>query len=99
MICRSGTPEIQDRMGEYAAKIVDLKNEKYSQLIKMYNTKKRIEDKIDMLEQPYRNILYYKYINEEVAYKIKYDYDYTRKMHGIALIKYKKESENYDKIK
>lgn len=80
-------------MAELAAQIVDLKNEKYDQIISMYKTKKKIEDKIDMLEQPYRNILYYKYIKglslTEVAYKIKYDYDYTRKMHGIALIKYK----------
>lgn len=80
-------------MAELAAQIVDLKNEKYDQIMSMYKTKKKIEDKIDMLEQPYRNILYYKYIKglslTEVAYKIKYDYDYTRKMHGIALIKYK----------
>ena len=95
-----GSPEIQDRMAEYASKIVDLKNEKYSQIIKMYKTKKEIEDKIDMLEQPYRNILYYKYIKgltlTEVAYKINYEYDYTRKMHGVALLKYKKECENYN---
>lgn len=88
-----GTPEIQDRMGELATQIVDMKNEKYGQLIKMYKTKKKIEDKIDLLEQPYRNILYFKYIKglslTEVAYKINYDYDYTKRMHGIALIKYK----------
>ena len=92
-----GTPEIQDRMGELATQIVDMKNEKYGQLIKMYKTKKQIEDKIDLLEQPYRNILYFKYIKgrnlTEVAYKINYDYDYTKKMHGIALLIYKKESE------
>lgn len=66
----------------------------------MYKTKKKIEDKIDMLEQPFRNILYFKYIKglslTEVAYKINYDYDYTRKMHGIALIEYKKECKNYE---
>lgn len=97
-----GSPEIQDRMAQYTAQIVDLKNKKYDQLIKMYNTKKEIEDKIDLLEQPYRNILYYKYIKgltlTEVAVKINYEYDYTRKMHGIALLKYKKEYEKYDKI-
>lgn len=96
-----GTPEIQDRMGELATQIVDMKNEKYGQLIKMYKTKKKIEDKIDLLEQPYRNILYFKYIKglslTEVAYKISYDYDYTKRMHGTALIKYKKESEKNGK--
>lgn len=73
--------------------IVDLKNEKYTQIIEMYKTKKKIEDKIDMLEQPYKNILFYKYIKglslTEVAHEIRYDYDYTRKMHGTALIQYK----------
>ena len=57
-----GSPEEQDRMAKYASMIVDMKNEKYDQLIKMYKTKKELEDKIDLLEQPYKNILYFKYI-------------------------------------
>lgn len=89
-----GTPEIQDRMAEYASKIVDLKNEKYSQIIKMYKTKKEIEDKIDLLEQPYRNILYFKYIKgknlTEVANIINNEYKYTCELHGTALQLYKK---------
>ena len=89
-----GTPEIQDRMAEYASKIVDLKNEKYTQIIKMYKTKKEIEDKIDMLEQPYRNILYFKYIKgknlTEVANIINNEYKYTCELHGTALQLYKK---------
>lgn len=93
-----GTPVIQDKIGEYVAKIVDLKNEKYKQLIDMEKKKIEIENKIDMLEQPYRNILYYKYIKglslTQVAYKIGYDYDYTRKIHGIALIKYKENTKS-----
>lgn len=93
-----GTPIIQDKIGEYATKIVELKNSKYKQLIDMYKTKEEIENKIDMLEQPYRNILYYKYIKglslTQVAYKIGYDYDYTRKIHGIALIKYKENTKS-----
>lgn len=88
-----GTPEIQDRMGQLASQIVDMKNEKYGQLIKMYKTKKKIEDRIDLLEQPYRNILYFKYIKgfnlTKVANEIDYDYEYTKRLHGTALIKYK----------
>lgn len=87
-----GSPTIQDRMAEYATEIVQMKDEKYSQIISMYKTKKKIEDKIDKLEQPYRNILYYKYIKglslTEVAYEVKYDYVYTKSLHGTALIKY-----------
>lgn len=88
-----GTPEIQDRMAEYASKIVDLKNEKYAQIIKMYKTKKEIEDKIELIDQPYKNILHFKYIKglnlTQVANEIKYEYEYTKKLHGIALLKYK----------
>ena len=88
-----GSPEIQDRMAQYAAEIVDIKNQKYDQLIKMYKTKKEIEDKIDLLEQPYRDILYYKYIKgltlTGVANEIEYEYEYTKKLHGIALLKYR----------
>ena len=88
-----GTPIIQDKIGEYATKIVELKNSKYRQLIDMYKSKEEIENKIDMLEQPYRNILYYKYIKgmnlTEVANKIGNEYKYTCILHGEALNNYK----------
>lgn len=88
-----GSPEIQDRMGELATQIVDMKNEKYGQIIKMYKTKKHIEDKIDLLEQPYRNILYFKYIKgknlTEVANIINKEYKWTCKLFGEALKKYR----------
>lgn len=93
-----GTPEIQDRMGELATQIVDMKNEKYGQLIKMYKTKKQIEDKIDLLEQPYRNILYFKYIKgyglTKVANEIGYNYKWTCELHGHALTQYKQLDKN-----
>lgn len=89
-----GTPIIQDKIGEYATKIVEIKNEKYKQLINMYKVKEEIENKVDMLEQPYRNILYYKYIKgmnlTEVANKIGNEYKYTCILHGEALNNYKK---------
>ena len=73
-----GTPKLQDKMAELASQIVDMKGEKYGQIIKMYKTKKQIEDKIDLLEQPYRNILYFKYIKgknlTEFANIIVYNY-------------------------
>ena len=51
-----------------------------------------IENKIDKLDQPYRNILYFRYIKghnlTEVSGEIEEEYDYTRKLHGIALLKY-----------
>lgn len=64
----------------------------------MYKTKKKIEDKIDLLEQPYRNILYYKYIKglslTKVANEIGYNYKWTCELHGNALIKYKQLDKN-----
>lgn len=88
-----GSPIVQDRMAEFSSMIVDLKNERLGQLIKMYKSKKKIEDSIDKLEQPYRNILYYRYIKgydlTQVANKIHYNYTYTCDLHGTALIKYK----------
>lgn len=88
-----GSRKIEDRMAEFASKIVDLKNEKCNQIIKMYKTKKLIEDKIDQLEQPYKNILYYKYIKgynlTEVANEVKKEYKWTCVLHGQALEKYK----------
>ena len=52
----------------------------------------QIEEKIDKIEQPFRNILYFRYIKgynlTEVSNEIEEEYDYTRKLHGIALIKY-----------
>lgn len=93
-----GTPKLQDKMAELASQIVDMKNEKYGQIIKMYKTKKQIEDKIDLLEQPYRNILYFKYIKgknlTEVANVIGYNYKWTCEMHGYALKKYKELDKN-----
>mgnify|MGYP003368275393 FL=1 len=93
-----GTPEIQDRMAELASQIVDMKKEKYEQIINMYKTKKKIEDKIDILEQPYKNILYFKYIKglnlTEVANKIGYNYKWTCELHGHALAKYKQLDKN-----
>ena len=88
-----GTPQLQDRMAELASQIVDMKNEKYGQIIKMYKTKKQIEDKIDLLEQPYKNILYFKYIKgknlTEVANIINKEYKWTCKLFGEALKKYR----------
>jgi DNA-directed RNA polymerase specialized sigma subunit len=93
-----GSPKVEDKMAEVTAQIVDLKNEKYEQIIKMHKSKKEIEDKIDMLEQPYRNILYFKYIKgknlTEVANIIHNEYKYTCDLHGQALILYKNLDKN-----
>lgn len=87
-----GTSKIMDIQAENLAKIMDMTKEleKYIKDLKEKQTK--IEDKIDKIDQPFRNILYFRYIKgynlTEVSNEIEAEYDYTRKLHGIALIKY-----------
>lgn len=87
-----GTPKVMDTKIESLARIMDETNEieKYIQDLKQKQIK--IETKIDKLEQPFKNILYFRYIKghnlTEVSVEINTEYDYTRKLHGIALYKY-----------
>lgn len=87
-----GTPKVQDTNIESLVEIMDdtAEIEKYIKDLKERQIK--IENKIDKIEQPYRNILYFRYIKgynlTEVSGEIGEEYDYTRKLHGIALIKY-----------
>lgn len=89
-----GTPKVVDRKAEELSKIIDDTNEleKYIKQLKIKQL--NIESKIDRVDQPYRNILYFRYIRgynlTEVSNEIEEEYDYTRKLHGIALIKYSK---------
>lgn len=92
-----GTPKVQDANIESLVKVMDdtAEIEKYIKDLKVRQIE--IENKIDKIEQPYRNILYFKYIKgynlTEVSGEIEEEYDYTRKLHGIALIKYSKIGE------
>lgn len=87
-----GTSVMQDKQADSLAKILDLTNELeiYLQNLRQYQVK--IESKIDKLAQPYKNILYFRYIRgynlTEVSNEIDAEYDYTRKLHGVALMKY-----------
>lgn len=87
-----GSPKVQDTNIESLVKIMDdtVEIEKYIKDLKERQI--QIENKIDKIEQPYKNILYFRYIKgynlTEVSGEIEEEYDYTRKLHGIALIKY-----------
>lgn len=93
-----GTPKAHDANIESLVKIIDdtAEIEKYIKDLKEKQIK--IENKIDKIEQPYRNILYFRYIKgynlTEVSGEIEEEYDYTRKLHGTALMKYAKIGEN-----
>ena len=87
-----GTPLVQDRQAEALVKILDLTSEMEKYLNELKEKQIIIEKKINKIPQPYKNILYFRYIRgynlTEVSNEIEEEYDYTRKLHGIALLKY-----------
>ncbi len=89
-----GSKKVLDKHAEELTKIIDDTNEIEQYIKELQKKQIKIEDKIDKLEQPYKNILYFRYIRgynlTEVSNEIEEEYDYTRKLHGIALIKYSK---------
>lgn len=88
-----GSSIVYDKQAEVLAGIIDMTNEFDDYLKRIKEKQIVVENRIDKLEQPYKNILYFRYIKgynlTEVSNEIEKEYDYTRKMHGIALIKYK----------
>lgn len=92
-----GTPKVVDKKAEELSKIIDDTNELEKYIKQLKNKQLNIESKIDKIDQPYKNILYFRYIRgynlTEVSNEIDTEYDYTRKLHGIALIKYSKLEE------
>lgn len=89
-----GTVKVVDKKAEELSKIMDDTNELQKYIENLRNKQFEIENKIDKVEQPYKNILYFRYIRgynlTEVSNEIEEEYDYTRKLHGIALVKYSK---------
>lgn len=95
-----GSRKVEDQMAESLAEILDLTDDLEKYLKELKEKQINIETKIDKLAQPYKNILYFRYIKgynlTEVSNEINEEYDYTRKLHGIALIKYERLGENYE---
>lgn len=87
-----GSPKVTDTNIENLVQILDLTNDLEVYLKQLKEKQIIIENKIDKIGQPYKNILYFRYIKgynlTEVSAEIDEEYDYTRKLHGTALIKY-----------
>ena len=87
-----GSRKVTDTNIESLVKIMDDTREVEKYIRDLKEKQIKIENKIDKIEQPFRNILYFRYIKgynlTEVSNEIEAEYDYTRKLHGIALIKY-----------
>ena len=87
-----------DKVADNAVKMADLSAEYEKRWLEAENKKLEIEKNIDLVEEPYRIILYMKYVQgkklEEIAYKLNANYTYICEQHGIALKKYEENKEN-----
>ena len=87
-----------DKVADNAVKMADLSAEYEKRWLEAENKKLEIEKNIDLVEEPYRTILYMKYVQEkkleEIAYKLNANYTYICEQHGIALKKYEENKEN-----
>lgn len=87
-----------DKVADNAVKMADLSAEYEKRWLEAEHTKLKIEKSIDGIEEPYRTILYMKYVQEkkleEIAYKLNANYTYICEQHGIALKKYDENKEN-----
>lgn len=59
-----GSPDVQDKIAEYIAKLEELEILKYTRLVELENKKELIEKTIMKLKQPYKRILHLVYIEE-----------------------------------
>ena len=86
---QNGTPKVQDKNAEILADITDETNRYEKILLDLKEKQVHIENKIDKLEQPYKNILYYLYIRGKslvtVASEMKFNYEHMCRQHGKAL--------------
>lgn len=93
-----GTSKVIDSQIESLVQIMDMTEDLKKYIKDLKENQMKIERKIDKIEQPFRNILYFRYIKgynlTEVSNAIYAEYDYTRKLHGIAIIKYAELGEN-----
>lgn len=92
-----GSNPVKDRIAEYIAKIDEMQQENYKLLLDLEQKKNDIETIINKMEQPYKNILYFRYINgkslTEVATIIGHEYKWSCVLHGKALEQYRKLKE------
>lgn len=86
-----------DKFADAISKLEELKVDCTEKMQQLLINKFKIDDKIDLIEQPYRNILFYRYIRgknwEEVSRNLGYTRDYTCELHGEALYLYSKLQE------
>lgn len=90
----SSANEKIDKFGEAISQLEELKIDCTEKMKETLLEKFRIDDKIERVEQPYRNTLFYRYTKGmswvQVADKMGYTIQYIWELHGEALYLYSK---------
>lgn len=85
---------INDKFADAINKLEELKLDCSEKMKELLLKKFTIDDKIEKVEQPYRNVLFYRYTRgkswEDVAKELGYTLDYIFDLHGEALYLYSK---------
>ncbi len=92
----NSSSESPDKFGDAISRLEELKIDCSKKMEQLLLSKFKIDEKIDSMEQPYKNILFYRYTRgkswEEVASQLGYSRDYACELHGEALYLYSKLS-------
>jgi hypothetical protein len=98
----NGSKQVQDNMAEKLSILIDTINELLEKVVEESKKQKMILEQLDKLGQPYKLILDSVYIKGKslvkTASEIGYNYEYMRKMNGIALNKFDKLCNKEQKV-
>ena len=90
-----GSRQVYDNEAEKLVKLMDQFNDLMDIVIEEKEKQKKIVEIVNRIEFPYKNILFKYYIQGKklvtVASEMHYNYEYTKKISQIALIKFDEE--------
>lgn len=91
--------KISDKVGDNASKMADLATLYIKRYFDAEQERIKVTNELDKLEEPYRTILFKRYVSglnfETIASEMSYSYSAITKLHGGALIKYEKRNEKF----
>lgn len=97
-----GSRQVEDSIAEKIAILLDDVNDLLRVIVQEENKQKQIIEQLNKVEQPYRLILEKVYIQGKslvtTASEMNYNYEYMRKMNGIALNKFDKIYQKEQKV-
>ena len=94
-----GSRKVEDNIAEKLAILLDNIDELINKILNENEKQKQILEQLNKVEQPYKLILEKGYIQGKtlvtVASEMGYNYEYMRKMNGIALNKFEEVTKSY----